>query len=75
MRKCRHLSIIMEMSAGSLTRFAHFFLRPRPECLVGRRKKVKNEANRQMRNMSFDEDLSQNLREPAPKTNPKSRRH
>src|SRR5436305_1207268 len=38
MRKCLHLSIITEMSAGSLTRFAHFFLRPRPECLVGRRK-------------------------------------
>ena len=44
--------------------------------MIGRaEKKVKNEANRQMHNMSSDEDLSQNLQEPARKTNPKSREH
>jgi hypothetical protein len=36
-------------------------------------KKVKNKANREMRNMNSDEDLRQNIREPARKTNPKSR--
>jgi hypothetical protein len=42
--------------------------------MIGRaEKKVKNEAKRQMHNMSSDEDLSQNLQEPARKTNPKSR--
>jgi hypothetical protein len=31
MQRCLDMSNIMVMSAGSLTRFAHLFLRPRPE--------------------------------------------
>ena len=34
---------------------------------------MKNKANREMRNMNSDEDLSQNFLELARKTNPKSR--
>jgi hypothetical protein len=41
--------------------------------MIGRaEKKVKNKADCEIRNMNFDEDLSQNLPELARKTNPKS---
>jgi hypothetical protein len=61
---------------GDVGGFPHLvrpLVSPAKARMIGRaRKKAKNKANREMRNTNFDEDLSQNLREPARKTNPKS---
>jgi hypothetical protein len=42
--------------------------------MIGRaEQKARNEANREMRNMNSDDDLSQDRPEPARETNPRSR--